>query len=430
MPISSASAKSVSESPPRTASAREDEHRAEAGVHRARHGLQDRGVRDLGERPSFALRPPQLADPVEDDDRVVDRVADDGEQRGQEHPVDRLAQPGEDADQRRARRAPSRAPPRRRTSSGTGSPGRPAARRARPRARSAPCAAARRRGSGRSARRAPCSTLAADARPRAARISASCVVGQLAGAHRDVVLAAAPARRRAGSRRRRPPRGRRRRRPAACVEYSTSRPPVNSTPRSSPRIDDAGHGQDAATTDEPASQRRRVPHQVRVARVQPGADPAERRDAGDGRARRSRRGGATAHSASTRVMTSAETIEASTPMASVTPKPCTGPDARKNSSPAASRVVTLESTIALQRLAEAGGHRGAQALAGGRRRTPPGPVRRPARSRRSPCRWRARSRPGRAGSGWRRGRPAPRRRSARSWPARPRPGRRPAGRRR
>ena len=61
---------------------------------------------------------------------------------------------------------------------------------------------------------------------------------------------------------------------------------------------------------------------------------------------------ATAHSASTRVTTSAETIDASTPIDSVTPKPRTGPEARKNSSPAASRVVTLESRIALHAFAK------------------------------------------------------------------------------
>ena len=41
-----------------------------------------------------------------------------------------------------------------------------------------------------------------------------------------------------------------------------------------------------------------------------------------------------------------ETIEATTPIDSVTPKPLTGPEAKKNSSPAASSVVTLESRIA------------------------------------------------------------------------------------
>ncbi len=45
-------------------------------------------------------------------------------------------------------------------------------------------------------------------------------------------------------------------------------------------------------------------------------------------------------------MTRAETIEASTPTVRVTPKPRTGPEARKKSSPAASRVVTLESAMA------------------------------------------------------------------------------------
>ena len=55
-------------------------------------------------------------------------------------------------------------------------------------------------------------------------------------------------------------------------------------------------------------------------------------------------------SVSTRAMTSAETIEASTPMDRVTPKPLIGPEPRKNSRPAASSVVTLESMIALQAL--------------------------------------------------------------------------------
>jgi hypothetical protein len=47
-----------------------------------------------------------------------------------------------------------------------------------------------------------------------------------------------------------------------------------------------------------------------------------------------------------RATTSAETIDARTPMLSVTPKPRTGPAARKNSSPAASSVVMLESRMA------------------------------------------------------------------------------------
>ena len=54
----------------------------------------------------------------------------------------------------------------------------------------------------------------------------------------------------------------------------------------------------------------------------------------------------TAQSVSTRATTSAETIEATTPIDRVTPNPLTGPDAKKNSSPAASRVVMFESRIA------------------------------------------------------------------------------------
>ena len=49
-------------------------------------------------------------------------------------------------------------------------------------------------------------------------------------------------------------------------------------------------------------------------------------------------------------MTSAEIIEAMTPIDRVTPKPLIGPEPRKNSSPAARRVVTLESMIADQAL--------------------------------------------------------------------------------
>ena len=49
-------------------------------------------------------------------------------------------------------------------------------------------------------------------------------------------------------------------------------------------------------------------------------------------------------------MISAETMDAMTPMDRVTPKPLIGPEPRKNSRPAASRVVTLESMIALHAL--------------------------------------------------------------------------------
>ena len=45
-------------------------------------------------------------------------------------------------------------------------------------------------------------------------------------------------------------------------------------------------------------------------------------------------------------MISEEIIEARTPIDSVTPKPLTGPEARKNSSAAASSVVMLLSMIA------------------------------------------------------------------------------------
>ena len=51
-------------------------------------------------------------------------------------------------------------------------------------------------------------------------------------------------------------------------------------------------------------------------------------------------------SVSIRAITSAEIIEAMTPIDSVTPKPWTGPEASTNSRPAASSVVTLESMMA------------------------------------------------------------------------------------
>ena len=58
----------------------------------------------------------------------------------------------------------------------------------------------------------------------------------------------------------------------------------------------------------------------------------------------------TATSESTRAMTSAEIIDAMTPIESVTPKPLIGPEPSRKSSAAASRVVTLESMIALHAL--------------------------------------------------------------------------------
>ena len=55
-------------------------------------------------------------------------------------------------------------------------------------------------------------------------------------------------------------------------------------------------------------------------------------------------------STSTRVTTRAVNIDTRTPTDRVTPNPRTAPEARKNSRPAASRVVTLESAMALTRL--------------------------------------------------------------------------------
>ena len=55
-------------------------------------------------------------------------------------------------------------------------------------------------------------------------------------------------------------------------------------------------------------------------------------------------------SVSSRAITSAEIIDAMTPIDSVTPKPLTGPEASTNSRPAASRVVTLESMMAIHAL--------------------------------------------------------------------------------
>jgi len=132
------------------------------------------------------------------------------------------------------------------------------------------------------------------------------------------------------------------------VEYSTSRPPVNSTPKLSPRITMPERASTTAIA-ETASQRRpcRIRSGFRAVsqlRTRPRfAIPLTR-----GRCRTARL--FITHSASTRVMTRALIREASTPMDSVTPNPRTGPDARKKSSPAASKVVTFESAIALSAL--------------------------------------------------------------------------------
>jgi hypothetical protein len=77
----------------------QDEYRTEAGVHRTRHRLQQGPVDHLRERHLSCGGGPHLPDPVEDHHGVIDRVPDDGEQRGQEYPVDRFAEPGEDTDE-------------------------------------------------------------------------------------------------------------------------------------------------------------------------------------------------------------------------------------------------------------------------------------------------------------------------------------------
>jgi hypothetical protein len=51
---------------------------------------------------AVSVLPATFADPVEDDHGVVDRVPDDGQQRGEEHAVEGLAEPGEQADQQGA----------------------------------------------------------------------------------------------------------------------------------------------------------------------------------------------------------------------------------------------------------------------------------------------------------------------------------------
>ncbi|CAM5652596.1 hypothetical protein STENM223S_08044 [Streptomyces tendae] len=127
-----------------------------------------------------------------------------------------------------------------------------------------------------------------------------------------------------------------------------SRPPVNSMPKSRPRT---RMPEPAATrtTSEAASQRRgrRIRNGSRRSRASR-TGPVDEMPVTRGRRRTA--GRPTAYSASTRVITSALTIEARTPMPRVTPKPLTGPEARKKSSAAAIRVVMLESAIALKAL--------------------------------------------------------------------------------
>ena len=72
-------------------------HHRQAGVDRSTERLQDRVVDDRAERLAGVAHP-VLPDPVEDDDRVVDREADDGQQRGHEQGVE--LEPEEEAEHR------------------------------------------------------------------------------------------------------------------------------------------------------------------------------------------------------------------------------------------------------------------------------------------------------------------------------------------
>ena len=80
---------------------REREDHDEARVDRPAERLQDRVVDDRGERLA-GMAGAVLADPVVDDDRVVDREADDRQHRGDEEAVDlepeERAEDGERAD--------------------------------------------------------------------------------------------------------------------------------------------------------------------------------------------------------------------------------------------------------------------------------------------------------------------------------------------
>ena len=226
-------------------------------------------------KPQRALRAPQLAHPVEDHDRVVHRVADDGEQGGEEDAVDRLAQPGEhaDEDQHVVRHRGDRGRAER--------PAEPDRQVGQLR---------QQRDAQRDQRLLP--QLVAEARPdQLVALLGDLAAGGVVERRADLGLLVvgdarrsaprccprrSPARRRAGSRRPTPPRGPRRPTARPSVEYSTSRPPVNSTPRSSPRTTMPATA--SSSDDERAGQPPpAVLHEVGVARRQPGADPARRR---------------------------------------------------------------------------------------------------------------------------------------------------------
>src|SRR2546430_7340347 len=73
----------------------EDQDDGEARDDRPRRGLHDAQVHDLVEREPLA-HPQVLADPVEDDDGVVDRKADNRQHGGDEEGIDLADAPGED----------------------------------------------------------------------------------------------------------------------------------------------------------------------------------------------------------------------------------------------------------------------------------------------------------------------------------------------
>ena len=132
------------------------------------------------------------------------------------------------------------------------------------------------------------------------------------------------------------------------VAYSTTRPPVNSTPKLKPRTSGPAIASSTAAA-EMASHIRRRPIRSGSLRISHSRKrPSEARP--DSRGRRTTTPRLTAISARTRVTSSADTTLAATPMTSVTPKPRTGPEARKNSSAAARMVVMLESAMALNAL--------------------------------------------------------------------------------
>ena len=134
------------------------------------------------------------------------------------------------------------------------------------------------------------------------------------------------------------------------------RPPVNSTPRLSPRVKMPASATTSGRAAIPSQRRPRFIRSGYAAVSQVRTRPSRPIPLMPGRLRTKFR--RRPHSASTRATISADTMEARTPIDSVTPKPLTGPEARKNNSPAASRVVTLESMIARPRLVEAAGARG------------------------------------------------------------------------